>query len=81
MKKTVVPQKQPYGFTSDITLKKYQLNAISWMKSVEEDVGITNTNNLLYFLNIHLYIIYVHNYKLNLIGKILREKRYWIRLF
>lgn len=34
----VVPQKQPNGLKQ--TLYKYQLDAVNWMKSVEEDVDV-----------------------------------------
>ena len=40
LQKTFVPQKQPYGFAPHIQLKKYQLNAVSWMRLIEEDIGI-----------------------------------------
>ena len=35
-------QKQPYGFGPHIKLKKHQLNAVHWMKSIEDDVGINS---------------------------------------
>ena len=34
----VVPQKQPTGLTTP--LYKYQLDAVNWMKSTEEDVEL-----------------------------------------
>eukprot|EP01103_Thecamoeba_quadrilineata_P004929 TRINITY_DN1479_c0_g1_i2.p1 TRINITY_DN1479_c0_g1~~TRINITY_DN1479_c0_g1_i2.p1 ORF type:complete len:1029 (-),score=183.17 TRINITY_DN1479_c0_g1_i2:146-3232(-) len=35
--KALIPQNQPNGFRSGLELHKYQLEAVTWMKSVEED--------------------------------------------
>lgn len=39
IQKTSIPQKQPRGFKEGINLFKYQLDALSWMKSVEDDLA------------------------------------------
>ena len=36
----VVTQKQPIGLAKSVSLYKYQLDAVNWMKSVEEDIGV-----------------------------------------
>jgi hypothetical protein len=40
----VTAQKQPSGLRAGLNLYKYQLDAISWMKSIEDDeeIGLFN---------------------------------------
>lgn len=40
MQKMVVTQKQPLGLAKSVKLYKYQLDAVNWMKSVEEDAQV-----------------------------------------
>lgn len=42
----MIPQKQPSSFREGLHLYKYQLDAVSWMKSVEEDVAAGNNQSL-----------------------------------
>ena len=34
----MIPQKQPSGFREGLNLYQYQLDAVTWMKSVEDDI-------------------------------------------
>jgi hypothetical protein len=36
----VVTQKQPMGLAKSVSLYKYQLDAVNWMKSVEADAKV-----------------------------------------
>lgn len=36
--KSDIPAKQPAGLREGLNLYKYQLDAVSWMKSIEEDI-------------------------------------------
>ena len=40
--KSVISQRQPDGLKAGFNLYKYQLDAVSWMKSVEEDADTGN---------------------------------------
>lgn len=43
----VITQKQPMGLAKSVKLYKYQLDAVNWMKSVEEDSKIGNIFKIL----------------------------------
>lgn len=40
---SIIPQAQPPGFKESTKLYKYQLDALSWMKAVEEDINAGKT--------------------------------------
>ena len=39
LQKSLIPQKQPTGLRDGLNLYKYQLDAVAWMKSIEDDVN------------------------------------------